>query len=224
VTPPARIAVVGHPGPGAAAERILLIMLPGVNMAAHDFVAHGFIRALREGPWPVDVVTADAGIDFYLDGVIAERLQADVVAPALARGYRRLWFLGISLGGLGALLYARAHPGAVEGVVLLAPFLGVPGMIAEVVRAGGLRSWQPGAIAANDGERRILAWLKGYAAAPAIYPTLLLAYGGGDRFAAGHALLAAELPAERVLIGEGGHDWETWKVLWQQILDRRPFD
>jgi pimeloyl-ACP methyl ester carboxylesterase len=223
VTIPARIATASHPAPGTVAERILLIMLPGVNMAPQDFVAHGFIRALREGAWPVDVVTADAGTDFYLDGVITERLQADVVAPALSRGYRRLWFLGISLGGLGALLYARAHPGAVEGIVLLAPFLGVPGMIAEVVRAGGLRAWEPGVIAANDGERRVLAWLKSYAAAPAIFPTLFLAYGSGDRFAVGHALLAAELPAERVLIGEGGHDWETWKVLWLRILDLCPF-
>jgi pimeloyl-ACP methyl ester carboxylesterase len=223
VTIPDRIAAQSHPAPSAAGERILLVMLPGVNMASQDFVDNGIVAALHERPWPVDVVTAAAAADFYLDGNVVERLVADVVAPALARGYRRLWFLGISLGGLGALLYARAHPGAVEGVILLAPFLGVPGTVAEVARAGGLASWSPGAIAANDGERRVLAWLKGYADAPVSYPKLLLGFGRSDRFAAGHALLAQELPAERVLVGEGGHDWPTWKRLWQELLDRRPF-
>jgi len=223
VTAPGRIAAETYPAPGAAGERVLLVMLPGVNMAPQEFVEHGVIAALHACPWPVDAVTAAAAADFYLDGDIVERLQADVVAPALARGYRRLWFLGLSLGGMGALLYARSHPGAVEGIVLLAPFLGVSGTIADVVRAGGLAHWQPGAIAANDGEHAVLAWLKGYAAAPDSFPTLLLAYGSADRFAAGHALLAQVLPAERVLVGEGGHDWPTWQALWRRVLARRPF-
>jgi pimeloyl-ACP methyl ester carboxylesterase len=223
VTIPDRIAARSYPAPGAAGERILLVMLPGVNMAPQDFVDNGVVAALHERLWPVEAVTAAAAADFYLDGNIVERLDADVVAPALARGHRRLWFLGISLGGMGALLYARAHPGAVEGIILLAPFLGVPGMVAEVARAGGLAHWEPGLIAANDGERRLLAWLKGYTAAPDAYPKLLLGYGKSDRFAAGHVLLAKELPAERVLVGEGGHDWLTWTRLWQELLDRRPF-
>jgi pimeloyl-ACP methyl ester carboxylesterase len=223
VTVADRIGAVSHPAPSVAGERILLVMLPGVNMAPQDFVDNGVIAELHERPWPVDVVTAAAGAGFYLDGDIIERLEADVIAPALALGYRRLWFLGISLGGLGALLYARAHPGAVEGIILLAPFLGVPGTIAEVVRAGGLAQWEPGAIALNDAERQVLAWLKGHACAPDAYPTLLLGYGRSDRFAAGHALLAQELPAERVLVGEGGHDWQTWRGLWLEILDHRPF-
>jgi pimeloyl-ACP methyl ester carboxylesterase len=220
---PDRIAIHSYPAPSAAGERSLLVMLPGVNMAPGEFIDHGVIAALHERPWPVDVVTAAAAADFYLDGNIVERLEADVIAPALARGYRQLRFLGVSLGGLGALLYARAHPGVVGGIVLLAPFLGVPGTVAEVARAGGLALWEPGAIAANDGERQVLAWLKGYAAAPASYPKLLLGYGRGDRFAAGHALLAQELPPEQVLVGEGGHDWATWQRLWQGLLDRHLF-
>jgi pimeloyl-ACP methyl ester carboxylesterase len=223
VTIPDRIAIQRYPAPRAAGERSLLVMLPGVNMAPQDFVDNGVIAALHERSWPVDVVTAAAAADFYLDGNIVERLEADVIAPALAQGYRQLRFLGVSLGGMGALLYARAHPGAVVGIVLLAPFLGVSGTVAEVARAGGLTLWEPGAIAANDGERQVLAWLKDYAAAPSSYPKLMLGYGRSDRFAAGHALLARELPPEQVLVAEGGHDWATWQRLWQGLLDRYLF-
>lgn len=223
MTAPRAVDSVYHLAPGAAADRLLLVMLPGVNILPGDFVDHGFIEALRRRRWPVDVVTAAPDVELYLDDTIAERIHRDIVAPAQARGYRRIWFLGVSLGGMGALLHARAHAAALEGVVLLAPFVGTPGMVAEVSRAGGLSAWEPGEIRARDGERKLLAWLKSYRAGVAGQPQLYLGYGRRDRFAEGHALLARHLPAERVLVAEGGHDWETWTMLWQRILDRAPF-
>ncbi|HUH83240.1 MAG TPA: hypothetical protein VLX85_01445 [Stellaceae bacterium] len=214
----APIASALYAAPGAVRARRLLVMLPGVGMKAQEFVDHGFIAALRARELPVDVVIADADADLYLDGSILERLRGEVVLPAMARGYDALWFLGVSLGGMGALGYAREHAGQVEGILLLAPFLGVPGTIAEVRRAGGLGHWEPGTVA-DDRERAVLAWLK--EPGPG-HPLLFLGYGRGDRFAAGHALLAERLPAARVVTEEGGHDWETWAKLWQRILDRQP--
>ena len=214
-----RIASVLYGAPGAIRAARLLVMLPGVGMKAQEFVDHGFIAALRAHGTAVDAVIADAHADLYLDDSILERLGADVILPAMTRGYAALWLLGVSLGGMGALGYAQAHPRQVEGIVLLAPFLGVPGTIAEVRRAGGLARWEPGLVA-DDRERAVLAWLKELGPG---HPTLMLGYGRGDRFAAGHALLAERLPAERVVIEEGGHDWETWAKLWQRILDCQPF-
>jgi len=213
------IACACHAAPGSLRARRLLVMLPGAGMKAQEFVEHGFVAALRARAIPVDVVIADAHADLYLDGSILERLRADVILPAMGRGYDALWMLGISLGGMGALGYAREHPRQIEGILLLAPFLGVPGMIAEVRRAGGLAHWQPGSVA-GDRERAVLAWLREPGPGP---PLLFLGYGRGDRFAAGHALLAERLPAARVVTEKGGHDWETWAKLWQQILDRQPF-
>ena len=204
-------------------ERILLIMLPGAGIEPKDFAAHGFVHAVHGRRLPVDVVAAGPSLDLYLDGTVAERLQRDIVSPALARRPARLWFLGISLGGMGALLYACARAASVEGIILLAPFLGTPGLIAEVARAGGIASWQPGDVAANDSERKLLAWLKAYRAGAPGQPRLYLGYGRDDRFARGHALLAEHLPPRFVEIAEGGHDWPTWTTLWQQILDRNPF-
>jgi pimeloyl-ACP methyl ester carboxylesterase len=208
-----------HAASGSGRARRVLVMLPGVGMAAQEFVDHGFIAALRAQRAPVDVVVADAHADLYLEGSILERLEHDVIAPALARGYDGLWLLGVSLGGMGALAYARLHPGRVKGILLLAPFLGVPGTIAEVRRAGGLAAWEPGPLG-DDRERAVLAWLKDHGPGD---PTLLLGYGVDDRFAAGHALLAARLPAERVATCAGGHDWETWSRLWRMLLERQPF-
>jgi len=111
----------------------------------------------------------------------------------------------------------------VEGVILLAPFLGTRGLIAEVVRAGGLDRWQSGNIESNDEERALLAWLKEYRADKPESARIYLGYGRGDRFSPASEMLAQRLPAERVVIMEGGHDWPTWARLWKHLLERDLF-
>ena len=212
----------------------LLVMLPGAGHGADDFVRAGFIAELRERNLQVDVLAVDAHSHFYLDKSIVTRLHEEVIAPALVArpAPASLWLLGISLGGMGASLYARAHPGTVAGLVLLAPFFAVRGTIAEVTRAGGLAQWQPGAVAADDEERLLLQWLKAYRAdrpgdssaglADAV-PAIRLGYGTNDRYAPASSLLEARLPAAQVATVAGGHDWDTWIVLWRQLLDRGLF-
>jgi pimeloyl-ACP methyl ester carboxylesterase len=221
VTEP-RIDAVSHAAPSRGGRRILLVMLPGYGMARDDFARHGFIEAIDARGWPVDVVAAQPDVGLYLDGTVAERLHAEVVRPA-RREAARLWFLGISLGAMGALLYARRYPGEVAGAILLAPFLGSPGIVAEVAGAGGLAAWNPGDIRLADLERQLLAWLKSQRPAAPDAATLYLGYGRGDRFARGAALLAQQLPERRTIVTDGGHDWETWSGLWRQTLDRDPF-
>lgn len=205
---------------GRSEDRILMVMLPGVGIAAGDFAAQGFVRTIEKVAAPLDIIAARPELDLYLDGTVADEIHRAILAPLAPR--RRVWFLGISLGGMGALLHARAYPDAIEGIILLSPFLGSPGIIAEVESAGGLGAWQPGDIAANDSERKLLAWLTAYLAAPPPRPSLYLGYGKRDRFVRGHALLGDRLPAERVVVGEGGHDWPSWVELWRRILALDP--
>jgi hypothetical protein len=212
-----RSGAAGDSARGHAADRISLFMLPGAGMRAQDFFDHGLVAAVRAHNLPADVDVLAPDVGLYLDGTIAQWIHAEAVAPAQRRGRRRLWMLGISLGGMGALLHARAFEAAVEGIVLLAPFLGTRGLIAEVARAGGLSSWEPGACAPNDGERKLLSWLKGQVPARDRL-RLFLGYGRSDRFAPGHALLARHLPSQQVRVTEGGHDWDTWSRLWQEFL------
>jgi pimeloyl-ACP methyl ester carboxylesterase len=221
VTPPA-IDAVHHLAPSRDARRIRLVMLPGYGMERDDFARHGFIDAVHQRGLPVDVIAARPGIDLYLDGSVAEHLHDDIILPARA-ATAPLWFLGVSLGAMGALLYARRHPGQVAGAILLAPFLGSPGLIAEAADAGGLARWDPGEVRPVDIERQLLAWLKSARQTEPDGLALYLGYGRGDRFARAASLLAHELPARRVIISEGGHDWDTWRGLWQQALDRDPF-
>jgi pimeloyl-ACP methyl ester carboxylesterase len=209
--------------PNSEPRRILLVMLPGMGMAADELVAHGFVSAVHDRRLPVDIVAAQPELDAYLEGRIARTLHDTVIAPAMARGYRRLWILGISIGGIGALLYTAARIAVVDGLVLLAPFLGTPGTLAEVSSAGGIPAWSPQNSRATAVERKMLLWLQTFLKGSAKRPALYLGYGRHDRFAMGHGLLARPLPQSQVIVAEGGHDWATWTALWPQILERDPF-
>src|SRR5229473_3247312 len=179
-------------------------MLPGYGMERDDFARHGLIQAVHQRGWPVDVIAARPDLDLYLDGTVAERLHAEVVLPAPSAP-PALWFLGVSLGAMGALLYAQRYPRHVAGVILLAPFLGTPGLIAEVAEAGGLAHWDPGGVRPADVERQLLIWLKDHRLVAPDALELYLGYGRGDRFARGAALLAQELPPPRVVLTERGN-------------------
>lgn len=186
-----------------------MILLPGAYMHAQDFLTHGFDAA-------ADIVAVETGMEAYLDGSIVGRLDK-VIAPLRGDG-APLWLAGISLGGLGALLYARSHPGAVAGLLLLSPFIGTRGAVAEVIDAGGFDRWQPPMDQEATSERQLLQWLKSYRPDDARWPAIHLGYGEDDRYAASYRLLAGRLPAERVVTIAGGHDWETWRVLWDRLL------
>jgi len=211
-------------GAGDPRERTLLVLLPPAYGTARDIVDHGFVAAIRERGLAVDLIVADVGADYYLGYTVVDRLRAEVVAPALARGYQRLWLGGISLGGFGSLLYREAHGNEVDGLLLLAPYLGARPEVNEVARAGGFGRWEPAPFATDDRERRLLAWLKHFLADRDRARTIYTAYGTGDRFAASIELLTDALPDEQVVRMPGGHDWATWSVLWRAVLDRRPFD
>jgi len=219
---PHALRLVRHPRGADRTAPTLLVLLPGVNIRAEDFVAHDFVAVLHAQNEPVDLLIAEPDLDFYLDGTIARRLAA-MLAEEMQPPHRRLWLGGVSLGGFGALLATAGGRVAVDGLLLLAPFLGTPGFIAEIERAGGFSRWQPGEIASNDGERRVCAWVKNYMATEPRHPVLHLGYGNTDRFAPASRLLAAGQPATNCHVEEGGHDWPTWKRLWARILDARPF-
>ena len=199
-------------------DRPLLVMLPGAYFQPGDFADHGFLAALRRQAGGVDAIVANLPAERYLEGHAASWLHTEMIAAALARGRRRLWLLGISLGGMGALLYSQAHPTAIEGLILLAPYVGSSGLVAEVQAAGGLAGWQPGPISSFDIERGLMAGLK--AGMP---PSLYVGYGTTDRFAAAGRLLAADLAPDQVVVIDGGHDWPTWEQLWGEILTRVPW-
>lgn len=220
------IGTIAEPARCAVKPDTLIVMLPGAGSRPEEFVGEGLVAAVRERRIAADVLLVDAHRGYYSDRSIALRLRADVIAPALAQGYTRIWLAGISLGAFGALIYSQAQPQGIEGVVLLGPYLGSRAASEEIAAQGGLAPWRAptGALDPGDIDTIVWRWLQPYAARPrpASRPDLWLGYGVDDRFAFSHKLLAAALPADRVFATEGGHDYPPWLRAWTRMLDTMP--
>jgi pimeloyl-ACP methyl ester carboxylesterase len=209
---------------GSRRAHTLVVLLPGRFNAPEEFVEQGFVESVRRRDLALDFRIVDAHLGYYIGRVFERRLREDVFAPARLRGYDTIWVAGISLGGLGALLYAKEHPEDVDGIFVMAPYLGKAEAVGEVEKAGGLMAWKPGAVDPQDYSRLLWAWLQGYGTPGAERPPLYLAYGTEDAFALANAMLARYLPPERVFREAGGHDWPVWLKLWEEFLDTAPLE
>jgi pimeloyl-ACP methyl ester carboxylesterase len=208
------IAVPAH---SSAAAPTRIVWLPGAFHIAEDFLAAGFAEAVRMRRLALDLVFVDLELEHVEDRSALQRLRTDMVLPARAAGVS-VWLGGISLGGLFALSYAAAHPDELDGLCLLAPYLGNRILTKEIAGAPGLHAWQPGTLAQTDEERRIWCYIRDRRADSR---PLYLGFGRQDRFSAAHRLLAETLPADSVDIIAGGHDWQAWAQLWENFLDAR---
>ncbi|MEP6884388.1 MAG: hypothetical protein ABJC66_06540 [Gammaproteobacteria bacterium] len=208
---------ISMPAVATAAAPIRMVWLPGVYHTAQDFLTAGFAESVRNRRLNLDLVFVDMELAHVGDRSALGKLRSDIVLPARAAG-ASLWLGGISLGGLFALDYAATFTEEIDGLCLLAPYLGNRSLTAEIVQARGLEAWQPGELAETDEERRIWRYIK---TRRADARPLYLGFGEGDRFSAAHELLASTLPVDAVNTIAGGHDWATWSSLWEIFLDSR---
>ncbi len=222
---PAPMRVHRHSAEPGRTTRCLVVFLPGIGDSERDFVDHGFIDAFGARSLPVDAVAANATFGYYANRTVITRLREDVLQPARAAGYREIWLVGISMGGMGALLLAKTAEPDIAGAVLLAPYLGDGDLLREIDRAGGVARWQPGAVTPNDYQRDVWRFIKENTSSsdPEARPRLYLAAGDKDKLAYGHRLLAAALPKDRTFTTPGKHDWGPWGVLWADFLDHSDF-
>jgi hypothetical protein len=203
------------PAAAAAVAATRMAWIPGAYHGAHDFVAAGFEAAVRARGTDLDLVFIDLELNHVGDRSAMQLLRSEIVLPARAAGVS-IWLGGISLGGLFALDYAALFPGELDGLCLLAPYLGSRILGREIAQAPGLARWQPGELAESDEERRIWRYIKTrHSGSQPLY----LGFGKEDRFSAAHQLLAATLPGNAVSVISGGHDWPTWSKLWENFLD-----
>jgi len=209
--------IVVEATPGAIAP-VRIALLPGAYQQADDFLREGFAEAVRRRRLNIDLEFVDPDLAHVLDRAVLESLHEGVVVPARAAGCRSLWLGGVSLGGFFALAYAERRPEAVDGLCLLAPYLGNRMVTGEVAQAGGVRNWRPAPIAADDEERRI--WTLIQRLESQHHLAVHLGIGRQDRFGHGHALLADALPATAVDVVDGAHDWDAWRRLWDLFLER----
>jgi pimeloyl-ACP methyl ester carboxylesterase len=210
--------------PGEHGER-LFVFLPGRGDRVWDFVRRGFVALAQSCVSSLDCVAVDATIGYYLDGSVAGRLQREIIEPARRRGYREIWLVGVSMGGLGAFFHERKYPGEVTGMILLAPFVGDdPKLFAEIDAAGGPTPWacsQPAVPAQpNKAKFQRELWLFLGRLKIDTDPQLQIwvAYGDADRLRAGIERLISLIPPRCVSRLKGGHTWEVWTKGFAEIL------
>ncbi len=208
------IGTVSVAAPRPLAESTLVIILPGFGDDATDMKDRGVAKAIHES-WPeADVLLASATFAYYRDGKLVPRLHEEIVQPARRRGYARIWLAGASMGGMGALLYEREHPGELTGIALFAPFLGNGELLNEIRAAGGPRKWQPGPLPAemngDNYQRQVWKMVKDWADRPELARRVWLVCGTSDHLINDVRLLAPELSEAHYLELTGGHTWSLW--------------
>ncbi len=212
-------------------EHCLVVFVPGFLDGPDNFLEHGFPSDLLTRGAPCDSVAIDLHYRYYGETPAAGQGVAnivfdDILEPATARGYEEIWLVGISMGGLGALLTAERHPELVTGVILLAPFVGEESVVREIQAAGGPEAWEPpGGLASTPWTQdnytaHLWAWLRGYATDQDEMPPLYIGWGDDDRLGEADRVLASMQPEDHVVTIPGDHGWATWRPLFGELLDR----
>lgn len=201
--------------PGSRRRR-LIVMLPGFSDRAEAFGKHDMVQPALDSKLDADVIAVNAHFGYYRDGSVFTRVPEDVLAPARAAGYEEIWLCGISMGGFGTLYTASQSQPLVDGMFVMAPFLGRAKTI-DAVRAGG----GPGQWSRTDEqtgyEFDLWTWLSGYAKGED-RPRLLLGYGDEDDRDGSKKMLAEHLPESDVFVRPGGHQWKVWEPMWREML------
>ena len=210
----------------ATPSKMLIVFLPGSQEVPQDIVQEGFVEQVRARNIDADVMVIDSHIGYFERRIFDVRIHDDIIEPARKKGYESIWLAGISLGGFGSLMYAFTYPGEIDGIIALAPFIASDKVLDEVIAAGGLTRWKPSEpLGADDYQRALLKWLKGYDvghSSTETRPKLYIGFGSEDRFRRFEKIIVTMLPSEQMLAAPGGHDWPPWKQMWNDALDRAP--
>lgn len=209
--------------PAAQTPHRLVVMLPGRGDDLQSLGKRGIAQTIHRR-WPdADVVLTGLTMPFYREGRAAQRLHDEVLAPARPRHYDQVWLVGISLGGMGALLYDRAYPGEIDGMLLISPYLGDKAIYREIQAAGGLDRWQPGPVqtlSEANYQRELWRYIKGWSHEPGRPASVWVAYGDKERFRDRIALLATQLPAGHAFELPGHHNWTLWQPAASMLLEQ----
>ncbi|HKJ64876.1 MAG TPA: alpha/beta fold hydrolase [Desulfopila sp.] len=204
----------------SVSSKNLFVFMRGLGGSNRSFADAGMVEAVKMRKVPFDIIAPNAHFAYYSERTLVERLHEDVIVPATLQGYRNIWLIGVSMGGLGSMLYLKERPEHIDGVFLVVPFLGYDEILDDILAAGGVRSWQPGNYDADeDWERMFWHWIKDEVTDRSTIP-LFLGYGKSDEYVKGQRLFSTVIPPDRVIAVDGGHDLATIVSLWDSFLDR----
>jgi len=154
-------------------------------------------------------------------GYIATGVDDDATVQANRDGYRRIWLVGISLGGFASLGLLMRQSEAIEGVLTIAPYVGQPTLLQQVAAAGGAVAYAERAPPSDDLAAELWLWIG--RSSPALRHKIHLYTGRDDRLISGQRLLESVLETDHVVEVPGGHDWPAWNALWARWLAHAPW-
>ncbi len=195
----------------------LVVFLPGRWSKIEEFQQESFFE-IASKRWPnARLVAADLHLGYYKNRSMARLLHEDVIAPAKRSGVKSIKIVGISMGGLGALIYDTEYPQQIDEIILLSPFVGEEKVLLEIQAAGGLRKWRPAAVKDEDFSRKLWLGLRENWLEKGNQPRIILSCGTEDRLAESNRLFAKEFlkPAAQKWM-TGDHDWPTWRALFEK--------
>ena len=190
----------------------LVLLLPGLGESPANFVNYGAVEQIIACQPEANIMGIDSHLAYYRNAAIVARLREDIIVPAQQAGVRKIWLLGLSLGGMGSLLYWQQYPDEITAVIVMAPYLG---------------EWDELRVYLNDRDRYLespdkdlLELWDGLSNPPAVAPEITLAYGETDKFNQQQRWLAGLLDRDNVITAPGGHRWTVWQTLWPEALRR----
>lgn len=202
----------------------LIIFLPGIYDEGEIFEKEQFFDIARKEGIKDDLVAASIHIDHILEKKAVKRIEQDIFNDAVNKGYKNIWFVGVSLGGLNSLLFNQVHAKEICGVVLLAPYLGDKAITKKLALAGGINNWKPTFLQekeiVNNRIQNLWVWIKkqnGNNDLKHVY----IGYGNKDRYVESMNIFANLLDKKNVIVVEGKHDWKTGRKVWEQQLATR---
>ncbi len=204
---------------GNEPKKILVVLIRGFGGSKDYFDTHGWISASKGRPRHVDYVAPNAHPGYYATKSFIERLRQDIIKPARQEGYKEIWLVGISVGGMGSILYSHAYPEEIKRIYFFAPYLGDGEVQNEIRAAGGIHKWSMANENVSKWQYHIWQRLKTIVEDPQKKVKLYIGYGDQDKLN-GHDLLAEYLPKDHVVKIPGGHKDVIFSRLWTIMLER----
>jgi len=204
---------------GMTGKRSLVVLLPTMGGKGSHYETQGFLDEVWERGFEASMEVVDVKPSLYLGNRIVELLKTEVIEPAKTEGFEEFYFVGISLGGHGVLLYATEYPEDVDGIVILAPFISGDTASEAIDQAGGLETWEDCPFLAWTHACNLWKSLRVYVSDPRNQRKVVLGFGTEDIFFDQCRILAEVLLPEQVFTVPGGHDWPTWKKLFIKAAD-----
>jgi hypothetical protein len=202
----------------------LIVFLPGLYDSADDIRKEKMFSIARNAGIKADMVAASIHADHLLEEKLVERIEKDIFYPIKNQGYKNIWFVGISLGGLNSLLYYRHRSKDICGVVILAPYLANKALTKDLLQAGSIENWQPKPVLHKNVIDQVLQFLWVWIKEQHLKNTLtniFIGYGDKDPYVEADKFLVSILDKKNVTEIEGKHNWKTGRKLWQQQLQSR---